>query len=130
MPAKAGVSVPSSISGSAKTDARSMPQADRLPLIDPHFDVSPVARLPHPVLETLFGLALADRELSLRTLAVGGHVLLAPSQNFDQVPAEGRAHRRRYLVLRELVHRFLERGDHVAGIDPAEVTALGRARVL
>src|SRR5436309_11576159 len=118
MPAKAGVSAPSSISGSAKTDARSMGQATELPLIDSHLDIRPVARLPDPVLESLFGFALADRKLRLHALAVGGHVLLAPLQYFDQMPAEGRAHRGRYLVEGELAQRFFERGHHIAGIDP------------
>src|SRR5438270_8627754 len=130
MPAKAGVSLPSSTSGSAKTDVRSTTQADRLPLIGPHFYVGSIAGLPDPVLKTFFRFALADGDLGLHPVAVGGHVLLAPLLDFDQMPAERCAYRRRYLVEGELVHRFLERGHDVPGIDPAEVAAFGRAWAL
>ena len=99
-------------------------------LIGPQFDVSSIAGLPDPVLKTFFRFALADGDLGLHPVAVGGHVLLAPLQYFDQMPAEGRAHRGRYLVEGELAQRFFERGHHIAGIDPAEIAALGRARVL
>src|SRR2546427_12952068 len=43
----------------------------RSAIIQPHFHIRAVARLAHPVLEGLVGLALADRELRLHALAVG-----------------------------------------------------------
>src|SRR5512132_258043 len=98
MPAKAGVCVPRSTSGSAKTEATSMRCCSGLAVVEPHFDIRAVARLADPVLEGLVGLALADRELRLHARAVGADVLLPAPQHFDQVPAERRAHGRRDLV--------------------------------
>src|SRR6266545_4541469 len=130
MPAKAGVSVPRSTSGSAKTEATSMRWWSVLAVVEAHFDIRAVARLAHPVLEGLVGFALADRELRLHALAVGADVLLPAPEHFDQVPAEGRAQRCRNLVHDKLVHRFLEHGHGVARAEQAKVAALGRSRVL
>ena len=59
-----------------------------LPLVQPYLDERLVAHLPHTILKRLVGLALPHRELRLRACAVDRDVLLAPLQDFDQVPAE------------------------------------------
>src|SRR5690606_8536176 len=50
-------------------------------------------------------------------------------EHLDQVNAEGRANRLADLARRQRVHRALEFGHRVAGIDPAEIAAAPRTAV-
>ena len=47
-------------------------------IVQPDLDVGAIARLAHPVLEKLIGLALANRKLCLGAPALRSHILLAP----------------------------------------------------
>src|SRR5262245_25077737 len=62
-------------------------------LLEPHLHVGLVTQLPHPFLVGLVGLACSQCHACVQTLALLGHVLVAPLQHLDQVPAEGRLHR-------------------------------------
>ena len=53
------------------------------------FDISTVTLLAHPFLVSLVGLARADRLPGKHPLALFRHVLAAPFDDLNQVPAEG-----------------------------------------
>src|SRR4051812_47656127 len=93
-------------------------------------DERAVARLAQPVLVGLVGLARADRLARRGLLAVFRELVGAALHHLHQVPAERRADGLAYLVVLERVHHALEFRHRVPGRDPAEVAALGGARIL
>src|SRR5207244_2404561 len=94
MPANAASCEPRSSNGSAKISPAFTFRPARSAIVEAHFDVRAIAHLSYPVLKRLVGLALADRDLCPDAFLVRGDVLLAPLENLDKMPAEGRAHRR------------------------------------
>src|SRR5690606_5963210 len=92
-------------------------------------DVGAVAQLAQPVLVVLLDATLAQRLARHLAQAVGRRLVGSPLEDLDQVHAERRTHRVADLARGERIHRALELGYGVAGIDPAEVTAAPRAAI-
>src|SRR3569832_229245 len=107
---------------SSRNPGRSVDRAD--------FDIGRVADLAHPVLEGLIALAFADGLARQQLLAFLRDVLIASLKDLDQVPAERGLDGVADLAGLQRVHGFLEFGDGVARIDPAEVAAFGGAGIL
>src|SRR5258706_2059939 len=101
-----------------------------LALVVAVLDEGAVARLAQPILVRLVGLALADRVARGRLLALLGQLVGAALEDLHEVPSERRLHRLAHFLVLERVHHALEFLHGVAGGDPAQVAALGRARIL
>src|SRR6185437_5807506 len=102
----------------------------RLSVVELVFDIRSIAKLADEFLELLVALALADRAARFLPAALLRHVLLAPLEHLDEMPAERRADRLRDFVHRQLVHSVLEIRHGVAGGKPSEVTAFRARRIL
>src|SRR5258708_17179927 len=101
-----------------------------LALVVAVLDERAVARLSQPVLERLVGLALADGLARGGLLAVLGQLVGAPLEHPHEMPSARGLDRLAHFLVAQRVHHLLELGHRVAGRDPAQVAALGRARVL